>query len=406
MGNQKNAATIFIFITVLIDVIGIGIIIPVLPGLISGLKHCTNSEAAIYGGWLLFAYAIMSFLFAPVMGNLSDRYGRRPVLLLSLLGLALDYVLMAVAPTLGWLFLGRIIAGIMGSSYTVASAYIADVSTPEDRSKNYGMIGAAFGMGFIIGPPVGGLLEQFGSRAPFYAAAILTGLNFIYGYFVVPESLSKENRRSFDIRRANPLGAFKSLRRNPGVLGLAFAMFLVYMAGQSMPSVWNYVTIEKFQWSPKAVGLSLLVVGVLVAIVQGVLIRIINPRLGNKRSIYYGMLLWSAALFLFSIANSSTMMLLVCVPYCLGGIAGPAVQAVMSTKVAPSEQGELQGSMTAIMSVTLFLSPLLMTYLFSSFSAPTAPFYFPGAPFLVAGLFCLAGLFVAMSNLADKKVKS
>ncbi|MBL7941240.1 MAG: MFS transporter, partial [Flavobacteriales bacterium] len=231
MHKSKQAGIAFIFFTVLIDVMGIGLIIPVLPGLIMELKGCTLSEASVAGGTLLVTYALTQFLMAPVIGNISDRFGRRPVLLLALFGLTIDYLFMTWAPTLGWLYLGRVLAGILGSSYTTAQAYIADISTPETRAKNYGMLGAAFGLGFIVGPLVGGLLGEFGLRLPFIAAAVLTFLNFLYGWFIVPESLAPENRRKFEWKRANPVGAFVSLKRNPAIMGLAISMFFVYMAG-------------------------------------------------------------------------------------------------------------------------------------------------------------------------------
>lgn len=402
MHKNRQAAVVFIFFTVLIDVMGVGLIIPVLPGLIMELKQCSLSEASVAGGTLLVTYALTQFLMAPVIGNISDRFGRRPVLLLALFGLTLDYLFMTWAPTLGWLYLGRVLAGVMGSSYTTAQAYIADISTPETRAKNYGMLGAAFGMGFIAGPLLGGLLGELGLRIPFVAAAVLTFFNFLYGYFIVPESLAATNRRKFDWLRANPVGAFVSLKRNPTIVGLALAMFFVYMAGQCMPSVWSYFTMERLGWSSSFVGVSLAIVGLLVAFVQAVLIRRINPMLGNEKSVILGMVLWSGALFLFSVAGSTAMMLLTCIPYCLGGIAGPAVQAIMSTRVNANEQGELQGAMTAIMSLTLVLSPGLMTGAFSLFTSDRAPLYYPGAPFFLAGVFCLTGLTVAWYSLHHK----
>ena len=253
-GSKKNAAIGFIFITLLIDITGWGIIIPVIPQLIKELIHGDISEAAKYGGWLGFAYAFVQFVFAPIVGNLSDQYGRRPIILISLFGFAMDYVLLAIAPTIFWLFIGRIIAGITGASVSTASAYIADISTDKDRAKNFGMIGAAFGIGFIIGPVVGGFLGQYGSRVPFYAAAILCFLNFLYGFFILPESLSQEKRRKFDWKRANPIGSFKFLRRYPQISGLAIALILIYVAGHAVQSNWSFFTMYKFGWEEKDVG--------------------------------------------------------------------------------------------------------------------------------------------------------
>ena len=249
MATTRKAAVGFIFITLLIDVMGWGLIIPVMPKLIAELKGIPVNEASPYGAWLLSAYAITQFVFAPVIGNLSDKFGRRPVLLTSLLGFGIDYLFLALAPTYGWLFVGRIIAGITGASFTTASAYIADVSTAETRAKNFGMIGAAFGLGFIIGPALGGLLAGLGTRAPFYAAAILCLLNTLYGYFVLPESLSKENRRAFHWKRANPFGSLQFLRKHPTIAGLAISFFLIYLAAQSVQGNWSFFTIYRFHWS-------------------------------------------------------------------------------------------------------------------------------------------------------------
>src|SRR5450432_265296 len=300
MASKRNAALGFIFLNLLIDVTGLGIIIPVLPKLIEELIHGNISVASRYGGWLTFAYAIMQFLFSPFLGNLSDKFGRRPILLFSLFGFGVDYVFLSFAPTIGWLFVGRIIAGITGASFTTATAYIADISAPEDRAKNFGLIGAAFGLGFIIGPVVGGLLGQYGSRVPFLAAAGLAFINFLYGFFVLPESLPAENRRNFEWKRANPFGAFKHLRKYPGVGALAVSFLLIYMAGQSVQSVWSFFGIEHFKWSPKIIGISLGMVGLLVGLVQGVLIRYVNPWLGNTKSIYIGLGLYAAGLVLFA----------------------------------------------------------------------------------------------------------
>jgi len=399
---KKKAALGFIFLTLLLDVIGLGIIIPVVPELITELIDGNISQAASYGGWLTFAYAIMQFIFSPFIGNLSDKYGRRPVLLLSLLGFGIDYVFLALAPTITWLFVGRIIAGITGASFTTATAYIADISTQEDRTKNFGMIGAAFGLGFIIGPVIGGFLGEYGSRIPFIAAAILTFINLIYGYFVLPESLPVENRRPFDLARANPLGAFKHLKKHPVVASLALAFFLYYMAGQAVQSVWSYFGIERFQWSPAMIGLSLGMVGLLVGLVQGVLIRYINPIWGNIKSIYIGFALYALGLLLFSFATEGWMMFVFLIPYCLGGIAGPALQSIITSNVSSNEQGELQGTLTSIISATSIVSPLLMTNLFYWFSKKDSGLYLPGAPFLMGTVFMIAALVVVYKVLRKK----
>ena len=384
--NKNQAALGFIFITMLIDVIGWGIIIPVIPGLIEELIQGDISEAAKVGGWITFAYAITQFIFAPLIGNLSDQYGRRPIILISLLGFTLDYILLALAPSITWLFIGRIIAGITGASITTASAYIADISTIENRAKNFGMIGAAFGLGFIIGPVIGGLLGQYGARVPFYAAAALCFLNFLYGYFILPESLPKEKRSVLNLKKANPIGSFLHLKKYPKLIGLASSMFLLYVASHAIQSNWSFFTMYKFNWDEKMVGISLGVIGLLVALVQGVLIRWVNPWLGNEKSIYAGFFLYSLGMLLFTFANQSWMMFIFLIPYCLGGIAGPALQAVISIQVPETEQGKIQGTLTSLMSASAIVGPPLMTGIFYYFTKEQTPFEFAGAPFLLASI--------------------
>jgi DHA1 family tetracycline resistance protein-like MFS transporter len=403
MKNQKNAL-LFIFITLLIDCTGIGIIIPVTPKLIQELIGGDISEASKYGGWLAFAYGIMQFLFSSVLGGLSDRYGRRPVLLISLLGLGIDYIFLAFAPTMFWLFVGRIIAGISGASFTTASAYIADISEPEKRAQNFGMVGAAFGIGFILGPLIGGLFADFGSRVPFLIAAGLSLLNAVYGYFVLPESLSQENRRAFDWKRANPIGTFINLKRHKEIIWLIVAVFLLNIAGQSPQSTWTYYTILKFDWSTKMVGASLAFIGLSIAIVQGGLIRIIVPKLGQKKSVYLGFLFSLIGYILFAFANQGWMMFAFMVPFALGGIAMPAIQGIISNRVPANEQGEMQGAITSLISVTSIIGPVLMTELFYSFTQNNSSLYFPGAPFMMSAILVTISLAIAMFTL--KKIVS
>ena len=397
--NKKSPAMVFIFITMLIDIIGLGIIIPVIPKLISQLINGDISEAAKYGGWLLFAYAITQFVFSPLIGNLSDKFGRRPIILISLFGFSLDYLLLAFAPTITWLFIGRIISGITGASITTAAAYIADVSTPENRAKNFGLIGAAFGMGFIIGPVIGGFLGQYGARVPFYAAAILCMVNFLYGFFILPESLSKGNRRDFNWKRANPIGAILNLKKYPKLIGLIVAVFILYVASHAVQSNWSYFTIYKFGWNEKMVGISLGVVGLLVGLVQGGLIRYTSPRLGNKKSIVIGMALYCVGMFLFATASQSWMMFVFLIPYCLGGISGPALQSVISEQVPATEQGEIQGTLTSIMSASSIIGPPMMSTIFYFFTHKSAPFQFAGAPFVLGGILILISLVIAYKAL-------
>ncbi|MCA8830676.1 TCR/Tet family MFS transporter [Hymenobacter pini] len=401
MAAPRKAALGFIFFTLLLDVTGIGIIIPVIPTLIRHLTGGTVSDAARIGGWLVFAFALMQFLFSPVMGNLSDRYGRRPVLLLSLLGFTFDYILLAFAPTIGWLFVGRLIAGVMGASFTTASAYIADISTPETRAQNFGMIGAAFGLGFIIGPLLGSQLVGFGPKVPFLTAAGLTFLNLLYGYFVLPESLPQERRRAFEWKRANPVGSLRLLGRYPVITGLVSSLLCIYIAAHATQSNWTYYVLEKFHWSNDEVGYSLSAIGLLVAIVQGLLIRRINPALGAKRSVFLGMALYALGFLLFAFATKGWMMYVFLVPYCLAGISGPALQGIISGQVPGNQQGELQGALTSLMSLTSIVGPPLMTNLFSYFTGPKAPVYFPGAPFLLGTVLILVSLLLAVRSLAS-----
>lgn len=399
MSESRKAAVSFIFITLLLDVIGLGLIIPVFPQLIEELIQGNISEASQWAGLLTFAYAIMQFICAPIIGNLSDKYGRRPVLLFSLLGFGIDYIFLSLAPTIWWLFLGRLIAGLFGASFTTATAYIADISTSENRSRNFGMIGAAFGLGFIIGPGLGGLLGEFGPRVPFMAAAVLTLLNLIYGYFVLPESLAKEHRRPFEWKRANPMGSLLQLKKYKGVGGLIVSLIFLYIASHAVQSTWTFFNIEKFQWSNTLMGISLTVIGLLIAIVQGGLIRYINPKLGDERSIYVGLGLYSLGLFLFSFATDGWMMFVFLIPYCLGGIAGPAIQSIISGNVPKNEQGELQGALTSLMSATSIVGPLFMTNLFAWFTRPEGDIKFAGAPFFAGAILMLISAVIAVRSM-------
>jgi DHA1 family tetracycline resistance protein-like MFS transporter len=399
MAKKGQAALGFIFITLLIDVTGLGIIIPVLPKLIAELIHGNLSEAASYGGWLTFAYAIMQFICAPILGNLSDRFGRRPVLLFSLFGFGIDYLFLAFAPTIWWLFLGRIIAGVTGASFTTASAYIADISTPEKRAQNFGLIGAAFGVGFILGPVIGGLLGQFGSRIPFFAAAGLSLLNTIYGFFVLPESLPAEKRRPFEIKRANPLGSLMQLKKYPAVSGLIITLILMYTANNGLQSTWAYYGMEKFSWNEAWVGYSLGFIGLMIGLVQVVIIRWAIPKFGQEKSLYIGLLFYSLGLMLFAFAPNGLLMFVFIVPYSLGGIAGPALQSIISGYAPSNEQGELQGALTSLMSATTIFAPPLMTSLFAYFTAKNAPILFPGAPFLLSSILVLLSVYLAHRSL-------
>jgi DHA1 family tetracycline resistance protein-like MFS transporter len=387
--TSRHALT-FIFITVLIDMIGFGIIIPVMPLLVAELTGLGLGPAATWGGYLTTVYAAMQFVFAPVVGNLSDRFGRRPVLLASLLAFGVDYLVMGFAPEIGWLLAGRMLAGVFGASHTTANAFIADVSAPEDRAKNFGLIGAAFGLGFILGPAIGGVLGEYGTRVPFLAAGGLAFVNAAYGFFVLPETLPRQQRRPFSLARANPLGAFRQVSAYPVVIGLFVVFFFYQFAHDANPSVWSYYTMLKFEWSSSDVGMSLAAVGLMFALVQGVVIRAVIPRIGEARAAGLGLLAMALGFVGFAFATEGWMMYAFLVPSSLMGLANPALRGIMANQVPANAQGELQGAIASLVSVTAIIAPLSMTQLFGFFTSDAAPFRFPGMPFLFAAV--LTGL--------------
>lgn len=389
---KGSHALAFIFVTALLDSIGFGIIMPVLPQLVMAVTGEDVSAAARYGGWLLFAYAAMQFCLAPVIGNLSDRFGRRPVLLLSLAVLGIDYLIMWWAPTFAWLLIGRLIAGAAASTFSTCNAYIADISEPDQRAQNFGLIGAAFGMGFIIGPVVGGFLGEYGERMPFLAAAGLAFTNFLYGAFVLPESLPREKRRPFDWRRANPTGTLAALRRYPMVFGLIGAYVLFQLGHQSLPAVWSFFAIERFDWSPKEIGYSLGAVGVSMVFVQAVLLRWAIPRLGPRRAATLGFSFTMLSFLGYAFATQGWMVYGFLLVGALQGFISPSMQGIMSNQVPASEQGELQGGLASMSSLTAIISPPFMTQLFAAFTGPGAPVYFAGAPWLAAAILTLLAL--------------
>jgi DHA1 family tetracycline resistance protein-like MFS transporter len=391
---SNRLGLIFIILVVLIDSVGFGIILPVMPGLIISLTGVSLSDASRIGGFLLFTYAIMQFFFAPVMGNLGDRFGRRPVLLFALLALGLDYLLMAFAPTITWLFAGRLIAGITGSTFSIAYAYVTDTTPIEKRAQAFGMVGAAFGGGFILGPVIGGILGEFGDRIPFYAAAVLALVNVAYGYFVLGESLAVENRRAFEWRRANPLGALAQIRKFPLVAGLAFAYFLYMLGHNALPSTWTYYTIEKFSWSESQIGLSLGIAGVFMIMAQAGLIRWAIPRFGAFRAGMIGMAAVIVAFCGYALAQVGWQVYPFLAVASISGFVAPAFQAIMTSEIPADAQGELQGALSSITSLTSVIGPLLMTQLFATFTAQATPVYFPGVSFIAAALLTFMSLVI------------
>jgi len=387
-------ALLFILITIFIDTLGFGIIIPVLPKLIAELGHTTLSEAAGYGGALMFVFALMHFLFAPVLGNLADRFGRRPVLLVSLATLAVDYLIMGLATGIGWLFLGRLLSGASAATFATANAYIADITPEADRAAKFGLVGAVWGIGFVAGPVIGGLLGELDPRAPFFAAAGLAMLNVVYGLLVLPETLPAEQRRPFRFARANPIGALNALRPYPVVTALFGALVLYFMAHDVNPSTWTYYVMHKFHWSESQVGLGLAAVGITSAIVSGTLVGPIVKRLGELRAASMGFVLAAASFFGYAFATEGWM-LFPCIA--IGGFMGlvmPSLRGILSRAVPPDQQGELQGAISSVMGLTTIFAPLIMTQAFRIFSAEDAPVQFPGASFFLAGCLALLALWV------------
>jgi DHA1 family tetracycline resistance protein-like MFS transporter len=385
---------IFIVATVAIDAMGIGLIMPVMPDLLREVDGGNLSDAAIWGGILATTFAAMQFLFGPVVGSLSDRYGRKPILVFSLVIMAFDYVLMAFAGTIWLLLIGRIIGGITASTHATAAAYISDVSKPEEKAANFGLIGAGFGIGFVFGPVIGGLLAEFGTRAPFWAAAVLALSNAIFGWYVLKESVTDANRRAFDWKRANPFGAFKSIGSFPGLGALLLVYFFYQVSSVVYPAVWSFFTAERFAWSPGFIGLSLAIFGISFALVQGLLVAPSIKLMGHRKTVIVGLILEAAALALIAVIWSGNV-LLWCIPFAaLGAIGMPALQGIMSRRVSDDAQGELQGVLTSVNSLAAIIAPLVLTRSFAYFTEPDAPIYLPGAPFIIAAALMLISVVI------------
>lgn len=395
----KNYAILFILITVVIDSMGVGLIMPVMPDLIREVHGGDIGNAAIWGGILATAFAVMQFLFGPTLGSLSDRFGRRPVLLGALFVMSLDYLVMAVAGSIWLLLAGRIVGGITAATHSTASAYIADISKPEEKAANFGLIGAAFGVGFVLGPLLGGVLAEYGTRAPFYAAAMLAAANLAFGYFVLPETVTDRIRRSFEWKRANPLGAFRHIGSLPGLKGMLVVTFIYGIAFFVYPAVWAYFGQERFGWSPGMIGASLAAFGVSMAFVQAVLIRPILRMIGERNAVLLGLGIDIAAFSIMGFLESGWIALALTPLTALGSIAGPAIQGIMSRAASDDQQGELQGTLASVNAVAMIVAPLLMTQTFWYFTTGPAPMYLPGAPFLLSAALTVIAIAVFSATL-------
>ena len=383
---------VFIFLTVVLDSMGIGIIVPVMPDLIQEVGNFDLSQAALWGGTLTVVFAINQFLFSPALGGLSDAYGRRPVLLVALFVMALDYLVMALAQSLWLLFIGRVVGGITAATQSTASAYMADISSKEDKAKNFGLLGAAFGVGFILGPMLGGLLSEYGSRAPFYAAAAIAFLNMLFGYFVLPETVTAVNRRKFEWRRANPFGAFKQMKKLPGLMPMLLVFLLLSIAFFVYPAIWAFFGRAQFNWDARMVGLSLAAYGLGIVIIQGALIRPILARFGEKNTALFGMTIHLMTFLVYPFMTETWHVFAYMPISVFSAVAVPALQGLMSNSAPDNAQGELQGAMSSLTAVATIVSPFLMTRVFSYFTRDEAPVYLPAAPFLLSAL----SVFVAL----------
>lgn len=398
---RRRAALVFIFVTVTLDILALGLIIPILPGLILEFSGQDSARAAALYGLFAVAFAGMQFLASPVLGALSDRFGRRPVVLLSNFGLGVDYVVMALAPNLGWLLVGRLLSGVCAASITTANAYIADVTPPDKRAAGYGLLGAAFGLGFVIGPALGGVLGEIDLRLPFWVAAGLSAANFLYGWLILPESLAPERRRPFEWRGAHPLAALRFLRAHAGLPVLAGSVFLSQLAHMALPAAFVLYADYRYDWGPREVGLTLAVVGVCSAIVQGGLVRAAIPRIGERRGLLFGLAMGAAGFAIYGLAPSGLWMLIGIPVMAFWGFVMPSAQSLMTSRVEPEAQGRLQGALTSLTGIAGIIGPLLFSQILAAAVGPLAHLGVPGAPFLLAAL-----LLVAAAALVARRFRS
>ena len=401
MFGRQNLALTFIILTVTLDAMGIGLIFPVMPDLMMQVTRTSLSQAALWGGVIVTSFAVMQFLFGPVVGNVSDRYGRRPVLLISVAVMTADYVVMALAQSVWLLLLARMINGVASATQSTASAYVADISAPDDRAKRFGLIGAGFGAGFIAGPIIGGLVAGIDPRAPFWVAAALGATNLLFGFFVVPESLRPELRRPFSLARANPLSSFAAMRKLPGLKRLMLVTFLFALASNVWAAIWSYYGHEAFGWNAKWIGISLAVFGVGLVVVQATLVGPLIRRIGERRTATFGMVLEVVTHVFYGFVTSG-FLALVATPFAaLAGVGGPALQGMMSRATPEDQQGELAGINTSLGAMSMILAPMVMTSIFAFFTSATAPIYLPGAPFLVSALMMIAAVLIFVSGTRE-----
>jgi len=403
-GMRRQSATLFIIFTVMLDAMGIGLIVPVMPNLIREVSALNMADAAFVGGLLTFSFAAMQFLFGPLLGNLSDAYGRRPVLIVSLVCMGLDYFLMAWAPVLSLLFVARIISGITGATYSTAAAFLSDTSEKGQRSAHFGLMGGAFGIGLVLGPALGGLIAEFGTRMPFVVAGILALSNAAFGFLVLPETLSKAQRRPFQLQRCNPFGALLRIRRFPAIAGLMLTTFLLATANNVYAVIWPFFTIEKFAWSVSTVGWSFAAYGLSAAIVQAVILKWLINRFGARTTILFGFVMGVFTLIWIAFINSTLWIFLGIPVTALSALVGPAIQGLMADEVEDSEQGELQGIFASVIALSMIVSPLLMGTTFKLFTHEDAIYYFPGSPFIVAAVLMVISmlLFIKQSGVENQ----